>query len=153
MAKPNKIEPEVLVEMQDRYLELKAREEIIKERLEQITAEMKSISAHLGTHLAATNQKSFSTKNGMKIGTRITKYYNAADMDSYIQWAFKSGETSTLSIKLKTSGVDEYVEINEDLPPGIEPGERSTVVITVPRPVLRSEMDSIKQRIQHKKGK
>ena len=123
----------------EKYVKLRdfkeAKEREMKEKVALVKTKMDEIEGELMTFLNQTGQESANTKAGTFFKRTTTKC-SVADWDVVLPFIQENELWNLLNHAVNKTGVEEYIEINKAVPPGINVTRE--VAISVNRPKTRS---------------
>lgn len=131
----NQIRVDALV---DKYIKLRDLKDRVKaeyaECESKIVAAMDEIEGKLMTFLNQTGQESANTKAGTFF-KRTTTSAKVVDRDVFIKFVMDNDATNFLESRVNKTAVEEYIQANGAVPPGVDVSR--VVTISVNRPKTR----------------
>ena len=122
-----KLSPGAATEM---YIKLrdakKTRDDAHKESMKKIVEAMDKLEGALLEFLDASGANSFASDSGTAFKTTHTSA-TVADKDTFMKFVRETEQWEALDIKANKTFVSEYIEENQEIPPGVKISKISTV--------------------------
>lgn len=118
-----------------KYMKLRIQKEVveaeIKERVDNIKADMVKLEAWLKAKLDADGLTSFKTDHGTAFLT-TTDFANVDDWDAVLRFIREEEAFDMLEKRISKTAVRGYIETNKEVPPGVKYGTKLDINIRKP---------------------
>jgi hypothetical protein len=118
-----------------KYMKLRSQKEVveaeIKERVDNIKADMVRLEAWLKAKLDADGLTSFKTDHGTAFLT-TTDFANVEDWDAVLRFIREEEAFDMLEKRISKTAVRGYIEANKEVPPGVKYGTKLDINIRKP---------------------
>jgi len=118
-----------------KYMKLRIQKEVveaeIKERVDNIKADMVKLEAWLKAKLDADGLTSFKTDHGTAFLT-TTDFANVEDWDAVLRFIREEEAFDMLEKRISKTAVRGYIETNKEVPPGVKYGTKLDINIRKP---------------------
>lgn len=118
-----------------KYMKLRSQKEAveaeIKERVDQIKADMAKLEAFLQAKMDADGLTSFKSEHGTAFLT-TTDFANVDDWDAVLRFIREEEAFDMLEKRVSKTAVRGYIEANKEVPPGVKYGTKLGVNIRKP---------------------
>ena len=120
----------------EKYIRLRDFKEKIsselKEKVSKVDSAMEEIEGELMTFLNKTGQESANTKAGTFF-KRTTTSAKVADRDVFLHFVMEHNATNFLESRVNKTAVEEYIEVNKTVPPGIDVTRMTAISVNRPK--------------------
>lgn len=118
-----------------KYMKLRSQKEAVeaevKERINQIKADMTKLEAFLKAKMDADGLTSFKSEHGTAFLT-TTDFANVDDWDAVLRFVREEGAYDMLERRVSKTAVRGYIEANKEVPPGVKYGTKLDINIRKP---------------------
>jgi len=118
-----------------KYMKLRSQKEAveaeIKERVDQIKADMAKLEAFLQAKMDADGLTSFKSEHGTAFLT-TTDFANVEDWDAVLRFIREEDAFDMLEKRVSKTAVRGYIDANKEVPPGVKYGTKLGVNIRKP---------------------
>ena len=118
-----------------KYMKLRSQKEAVeaevKERINQIKADMTKLEAFLKAKMDADGLTSFKSEHGTAFLT-TTDFANVDDWDAVLQFIREENAYDMLERRVSKTAVRGYIEANKEVPPGVKYGTKLDINIRKP---------------------
>jgi S-adenosylmethionine synthetase len=118
-----------------KYMKLRSQKEAVeaevKERINQIKADMTKLEAFLKAKMDADGLTSFKSEHGTAFLT-TTDFANVDDWDAVLRFIREEGAYDMLERRVSKTAVRGYIEANKEVPPGVKYGTKLDINIRKP---------------------
>jgi len=118
-----------------KYMKLRIQKEVveaeIKERVDNIKADMVKLEAWLKAKLDADGLTSFKTDHGTAFLT-TTDFANVEDWDAVLRFIREEEAFDMLEKRISKTAVRGYIETNKEVPPGVKYGTKLDINVRKP---------------------
>jgi hypothetical protein len=118
-----------------KYMKLRSQKEAVeaevKERINQIKADMTKLEAFLKAKMDADGLTSFKSEHGTAFLT-TTDFANVDDWDAVLRFIREEDAYDMLERRVSKTAVRGYIEANKEVPPGVKYGTKLDINIRKP---------------------